>query len=90
LGKLTWRRPGFRGSSYDDETSICALLILIVLNDETRRKLVQQSRGVAPARLVMRSEIVLLARDGLLNKQIAKALQVAPRMVTLVARETLH
>jgi DNA-binding NarL/FixJ family response regulator len=31
----------------------------------------------------MRSKIVLLASDGLRNKQIAKTLQVAPRMVTL-------
>ena len=56
----------------------------IVLNEETRRKLEQQSRGRSTAvRVVMRSKIVLLASDGLQNKQIAKTLQVAPRMVTL-------
>src|SRR5471030_1625703 len=55
----------------------------IVLNEETRRKLEQQSRGRSTAvRVVMRSKIVLLASDGLQNKQIAKTLQVAPRMVT--------
>jgi FixJ family two-component response regulator len=54
------------------------------LNEETRRKLEQQSRGRSTAaRVVMRSKIVLLASDGLRNKQIAKTLQVAPRMVTL-------
>jgi transposase len=56
----------------------------IVLNEETRRKLEQQARGRSTAaRVVKRSRIVLLASDGLQNKQIAKALQVAPRMVTL-------
>jgi len=38
------------------------------------------------ARVVMRSRIVLLASDGLQNKQIAKTLQVAPRMVHALAR----
>jgi transposase len=56
----------------------------IVLNEETWRKLEQQSRGRSTAvRVVMRSKIVLLASDGLQNKQIAKTLRVAPRMVTL-------
>ncbi len=31
----------------------------------------------------MRSKIVLLASEGLQNRQIAKTLQVAPRMITL-------
>jgi transposase len=56
----------------------------IVVNDQTRRKLEQQARGRStPARAVMRSRIVLLAADGMLNKQIAKTLRVTPRMVTL-------
>jgi len=56
----------------------------IVLNEETRRKLEQQSRGRStPARVAMRSKIVLLASNGLQNKQIAETLRVAPRMVTL-------
>jgi transposase len=56
----------------------------IVVNDETRRKLEQHARGHStPARAVMRSRIILLAADGMLNKQIAKTLQVTPRMVTL-------
>jgi transposase len=56
----------------------------IVVNEETRRKLEQQSRGRSTAaRAVLRSRIVLLAADGMLNKQIAKTLQVAPRMVML-------
>jgi transposase len=56
----------------------------IVLNIETRRKLEQQARGrFTAARVVMRSRIVLLASEGMQNKQIAKTLQVAPRMVTL-------
>src|ERR1035441_5034205 len=56
----------------------------IVLNEETRRKLEQKARGRSTAaRVVLRSRIVLLAADGLLNKQIAARLKVAPRMVTL-------
>jgi transposase len=56
----------------------------IVLNEETRRKLEQQWLGRSTAlRVAMRSKIVLLASDGRQNKQIAKTLQVAPRMVTL-------
>jgi transposase len=56
----------------------------IVVNDETRRKLEQQARGRStPARAVMRSRIILLAADGMLNKQIVKTLRVTPRMVTL-------
>jgi len=56
----------------------------IVLKEDVRRKLEQQSRGRSTAaRVVMRSRIVLLASDGLQNKQIAEKLQVAPRMVML-------
>jgi transposase len=44
----------------------------------------QQSRGrSAQARVVLRSRIVLLAGEGLQNKQIAMALDVAPRMAAL-------
>ena len=54
------------------------------MNQEPRRKVEQQVRGRStPARVVMPSRIVLLAREGLQNKQIAKTLLVAPRMVTL-------
>src|SRR5271168_3535449 len=56
----------------------------IVLKEDVRRKLEQQSRGRSTAaRVVMRSRIVLLASEGLQNKQIAEKLQIAPRMVTL-------
>src|SRR6267154_1259975 len=56
----------------------------IVLEEDVRRKLEQQARGRSTAaRVVMRSRIVLLASEGLQNKQIAEKLQVAPRMVTL-------
>jgi DNA-binding NarL/FixJ family response regulator len=56
----------------------------IVLMEEVRRKPEQQARGrLTAARAVMRSHIVLLAGDGLQNKQIAATLKVAPRMVTL-------
>jgi transposase len=56
----------------------------IVLNEETRRKLEQQSRGRSTqARVVLRSRVVLLAAEGLQNKQIASALGVAPRMAAL-------
>ncbi len=56
----------------------------IFLKEEVRRKLEQQARGRSTAaRVVMRSRIVLLAADGLQNKQIAENLKVAPRMVGL-------
>src|SRR5258708_28986525 len=56
----------------------------IVLKEDVRRKLEQQSRGRSTAgRVVMRSRIILLASDGLQNKQIAEKLQIAPRMVRL-------
>ena len=56
----------------------------IVLKEDVRRKLERQSRGRSTAaRVVLRSRIVLLASDGLQNKQIAEKLGVAPRMVAL-------
>src|SRR6266704_5248331 len=56
----------------------------IVLSEDVRRKLEQQSRGRSTqARVVLRSRIVLLAAEGLQNKQIAATLNVAPRMVAL-------
>jgi len=56
----------------------------IVLEVDVRRKLEQQARGRSTAaRVVLRSRIVLLAAEGLQNKQIASTLKVAPRMVTL-------
>ncbi|MGA3343877.1 MAG: IS630 family transposase [Terracidiphilus sp.] len=56
----------------------------IVVNEGTRRKLERQARGRStPARAVMRSRIVLLAAEGIQNKQIAKTLQITPRMVAL-------
>jgi len=56
----------------------------VVLSEEVRRKLEQQSRGRSTqARVVLRSRIVLLAAEGLQNKQIAAALKVAPRMAAL-------
>ena len=56
----------------------------IVLKEDVRRKLEQLARGRSlAARVVMRSRIVLLAADGLQNKQIAASLKVAPRAVAL-------
>ena len=56
----------------------------ICLQEDVRRKLEQQARGRSTAaRVVARSRIVLLAADGLQNKQIAATLKVAPRMAAL-------
>jgi transposase len=56
----------------------------IVLEQDVRRELERQARGRSTeARLVMRSRIVLLAGDGLQNKQIAAMLKVSPFMVSL-------
>jgi len=56
----------------------------IALSDETRLQLEKLARGRStPVRIVQRSRIVLLAGDGLQNKQIAERMEVAPRMVAL-------
>jgi transposase len=56
----------------------------VILSEGVRRKLEQQSRGRSTqSRVVLRSRIVLLAAEGLQNKQIAAALKVAPRMAAL-------
>jgi transposase len=54
----------------------------IILEEETRGNLERQARGRStPARVVLRSRIVLLAAEGLLNDQIAVRLSTAPRTV---------
>ena len=56
----------------------------VTLNSEQRQALERMARARSmPARLVERARIVLLAADGLQNKQIAATLNVAPRMVAL-------
>jgi transposase len=56
----------------------------IALPKETRRQLEKQMRGRStPVRVALRSRIVLLAADGLQNKQIAAQMRVTPRMVAL-------
>jgi transposase len=56
----------------------------IALPIETRRQLEKQMRGRStPVRVAQRSRIVLLAGDGLQNKQIAAQMGVTPRMVAL-------
>jgi transposase len=56
----------------------------IALSDETRFRLEKLARGRStPVRIAQRSRIVLLAGDGLRNKQIAERMEVAPRMVAL-------
>ena len=56
----------------------------IALSEETRLRLEKLARGRStPVRIVQRSRIVLLAGDGLQNKQIAERMEVAPRMVAL-------
>ena len=53
----------------------------IALSEETRLRLEKLARGRStPVRIVQRSLIVLLAGDGLQNKQIAERMEVAPRM----------
>ena len=56
----------------------------ITLTDDERKTLECWSRGRrTPSRLVLRSRIVLLAADGMMNKDIAKALKTAPKTVSL-------
>lgn len=56
----------------------------IALSDETRLRLEKPARGRStPVRIVPRSRTVLLAGNGLQNKQIAERMEVATRMVAL-------
>jgi DNA-binding NarL/FixJ family response regulator len=56
----------------------------IAFSDEARLRLEKLARGRStPVRIVQRSRIVLLAGDGLQNKQIAERMEVTPRMVAL-------
>jgi transposase len=56
----------------------------IVLSDEVRLRLQKLARGRATVvRIAQRSRIILLAGEGLQNKQIAKQMKVAPRMAAL-------
>ena len=56
----------------------------ITLSDGDRKQLLSWSRGRStPHRLLLRSEIVLMAADGLQNKDVAKKLHVRPKTVTL-------
>ena len=56
----------------------------IVLEQDARRTLERHARGRStPARVMLRSRIVLLAADGLQNKQIATEIKIAPRTVAL-------
>ena len=57
---------------------------VIELSSEARLELERLSRRrTTPVRLVQRSRIVLLAADGMQDKQIAERLGVAPRMAAL-------
>ena len=54
----------------------------VLLSKEVRRKLEQQSRGRSTqARVVLRSRIVLLAAEGMQNKQIARGLSMPFQIV---------
>jgi transposase len=56
----------------------------VVMDEAIRRKLEQYARGRStPARVVMRSRIVLLAAEGLQNNQIAAQMGIAARTVAL-------
>lgn len=56
----------------------------VVLTEDVRAELVRLSRSRSVAlRLVERSRIVLLAADGRRNKEIAEALQILPKTVSL-------
>ena len=56
----------------------------ISVTDEERQTLRRWSRGRStPARLVLRAKIVLLAAEGMMNKDIAVELTTAPKTVSL-------
>ena len=56
----------------------------VVLSDEIRVPLEKLARGRStPVRIAQRSRIILLAGEGLQNKEIAEQMGVAPRMAAL-------
>ncbi len=56
----------------------------ITLTDDERKTLKRWTRGRrTPARLVLRAKIVLLAADGMMNKDIAESLKTARKTVSL-------
>ena len=56
----------------------------ITLTDDERQTLNRWTRGRrTPARLVLRAKIVLLAADGMMNKDIAESLKTARKTVSL-------
>jgi transposase len=62
----------------------------ITLDQQNRLQLERQARGRSiPFRVALRSRIVLLAADGLQNKQIAVQLKISTRMVGLWRRRFL-
>ena len=55
----------------------------ITPTDDERKTLKRWTRGRrTPTRLVLRSKIILLAADGMMNKEIAKSLKTAPKTVS--------
>jgi DNA-binding CsgD family transcriptional regulator len=57
----------------------------VELNPEQRRTLERMARGRSlPARVVERAQVVLLAADGLENKQIAERMKMTPESATRV------
>ena len=62
----------------------------VVLSDEIRVRLEKLARGRStPVRIAQRSRIILLAGEGLQNKEITEQMGVAPRMVALWRRRFL-
>jgi len=56
----------------------------VVLSDEIRVRLEKLARGRStPVRIAQRSRIILLAGEGLQNKEITEQMGVAPRMAAL-------
>lgn len=63
----------------------------IVLTDDQRQMLEQESRGrLTAARVVERARIVLLAAKGLQNKDIAKQMKITPEKVARWRRRYLE
>jgi len=60
----------------------CGVCDFIIRRDSASLEKLARGRST-PVRIVQRSRIVLLAGDGLQNKQIAERMEVAPRMAAL-------
>lgn len=67
-----------------EDDIVCVSLPAVELSPEQRQALERMARGRSlPARVVERARVVLLAADGLENKEIARRMNMTPEKAAL-------